>query len=227
VKLALVTVPWDAPGEHAALVRALGRELWDHAEVTVFVERGREGRDWFGTPTQSASALVPRHFDNVLYCIDDAPEHAFMVPLVRDLGGSVALHSWSLRRLAHAAAPALAQGGWRGLRAGFDAGGVDGAREGWSRTAGASPLNRSIVRLADAFFVRDEPLRAALLADRNAPTPIAVLPWPATPEGDWSAVATGLFRAFERFPAPRSARKGLISLQVRERLRERSELPRR
>ncbi len=226
MKLALVTVPWDAPGAHAQAVRSLGRELWDHAEVAVFVERGREGADWFGVPTRPASALVPKQFEQVLYCVDDAPEHAFMAPLVRNLGGCVALHGWSLRSFAHAALPALARGGWRGLRAGFEEGGLEGAREGWAGTrTGSSPLNRSIVRFGDAFFVREEALSAAILADRNAPTPIAVIPWPEQAEGDWSAAAQGLFRAFERFPAPRAARKGLVTFQIRERLRERAERP--
>lgn len=226
MKLALVTVPWDAPGEHAQAVRALGRELWDHAEVAVFVERGREGRDWFGVPTRAASALVPKQFDQVLYCIDDAPEHAFMASLVRNLGGCVALHGWSLRSFAHASAPALARGGWRGLRAGFEEGGLEGAREGWAGARdGSSPLNRSIVRFGDAFCVRDEALRAAILTDRNAPTPIAVIPWPTHADGDWPAAAQALFRAFERFPAPRAARKGLVTFQIRERLREQSERP--
>lgn len=228
MKLALVTVPWDAPGAHAQAVRSLGRELWDHADVAVFVERGREGADWFGVPTRPASALVPKQFDQVLYCVDDAPEHAFMAPLVRNLGGCVALHGWSLRSFAHAAVPALARGGWRGLRAGFEEGGLEGAREGWAGArTGSSPLNRSIVRFGDAFFVRDEALRDALLTDRNAPTPIAVIPWPTHADGDWSAVAQALFRAFERFPAPRAARKGLVTFQIRERLRERAERPAR
>ncbi|MBM3989741.1 MAG: hypothetical protein FJ298_01905 [Planctomycetes bacterium] len=226
MKLALVTVPWDAQGEHAQGVRSLVLELRERAEISVFVERSRAGLDWLGAPTRSASALVPRDFDQVLYCVDDALEHAFMAPLVRNLGGCVALHDWRLRTFAHALAPAIARGGWRGLRAGFEEGGFEGAREGWAGARdGASPLNRSIVRFGDAFLVRDEALRDAILTDRNAPTPIAVVPWPTHVDGDWSAVAQALLRAFERFPAPRAARKGLVSFQIRERLRERTERP--
>jgi glycosyltransferase involved in cell wall biosynthesis len=38
------------------------------------------------------------------------------------------------------------------------------------------PLNRSIVRWADAFIVHSEFVRARILIERNAPTPVAVLP---------------------------------------------------
>jgi glycosyltransferase involved in cell wall biosynthesis len=38
------------------------------------------------------------------------------------------------------------------------------------------PLNRSIVRFADAFIVHSQYVRERILEDRNAPTPIGVLP---------------------------------------------------
>jgi hypothetical protein len=223
MKLALVTTPWDVPGEYAALTRAFGRELWEHAEVHVFVERGREGADWFGVRTRSASELLPRDFDQVLYLVDDTAEHAFMAPLVRTLGGCVALHTWELRRLARAAYPELVKPGLRAAKRAFGEGGLAAAREHWSDPASTnSPLNRSIVRFGDTFLVRDEALKKQLLDDRNAPTPIGVVPWPATPEGDWAAVATAMFKLFERFPPPRTARRGLIGLRVREGLRQSS-----
>jgi hypothetical protein len=224
MKLALVTTPWDAEGEHAACARAFGRELWEHAEVQVFVENPRAGADWFGTRTRPAGELLPRDFDQVLYLVDDAAEHAFMAPLVRTLGGCVALHSWELRQLARAAYPELAKPGLRAAKRAFGEGGLAAAREHWSDpTSTTSPLNRSIVRFGDTFLVRDEALRKLILDDRNAPTPIGVLPWPATPEGDWAAVARAMFKLFERFPPPRTARKGLIGLRVREGVRQSSQ----
>lgn len=224
MKLALVTTPWDTPGEHAALTRAFGRELWEHADVQVFVERGREGADWFGVRTRSVGELLPRDFDQVLYLVDDSGAHAFMAPLVRTLGGCVALHSWELRQLARAAYPELTKPGLRAAKRAFGEGGLTAAREHWSDPAStSSPLNRSIVRFGDTFLVRDEALRKQILDDRNAPTPIGVLPWPTTPDGDWAAVATAMFKLFERFPPPRTARKGLIGLRVREGLRQSSQ----
>jgi hypothetical protein len=225
MKLALVTTPWDAPGDYAACTRALGRELWDHADVHVFVERGREGADWFGgahavggraAPARLRSGALPRR------------RHRRTRPSWRRWCARSAvvsrLHSWELRQLARAAYPELAKPGLRAAKRAFGEGGLTAAREHWSDPASTnSPLNRSIVRFGDTFLVRDEALRKQLLDDRNAPTPIGVLPWPATPEGDWAAVATAMFKLFERFPPPRTARRGLIGLRVREGLRQSSQ----
>lgn len=224
MKLALVTTPWDEPGEHAERSRALARELWEHCEVAVFVEPHRAGAGYFGVQSRPASALVPRDFDHVLYLLADRPEHAFMVPLVRELGGCVALHEWSLATLAWAAYPALARGGWRGTIAALREGGPVQARAYWRREPAGLTLNRSIVRFGDTFLVPTEELRRRVLEERNAPTPIGVVPWPSDPSGDWAGVARCYLELLERFPAPRTARKGLVSLRIRERLRERRDM---
>jgi hypothetical protein len=224
MKLALVTTPWDAPGAHAELSRALARHLWEHCAVAVFVERQRAGAAYFGVESRPAPALVPREFDHVLYLLADQPEHAFMVPLVRALGGCVALQQWSLTTLAWAAYPALARGGWRGTLAALREGGPAQARAYWHRQATGLTLNRSIVRFGDTFLVPTEELRRQVLEERNAPTPIGVVPWPSDPSGDWAAVARSYVELLERFPAPRTARKGLLTLRIRERLREQGDM---
>jgi glycosyltransferase involved in cell wall biosynthesis len=56
-------------------------------------------------------------------------------------------------------------------------------------------LNRSVVRFADAFLVHSEAMRARILAERNAPTPIGVVHHGAEPrwhDGDRRAPRTTL-----------------------------------
>ena len=101
-----------------------------------------------------------------------------MVPIVRALGGAVCLHDWVLFDLAVAAYPALARGGLAGHWAALCEGGP--AQLSVYRANRLDrfnlPLNRSVVRLADAFVVHSELLRRRILDERNAPTPIAVVP---------------------------------------------------
>ncbi|MCC7014384.1 MAG: hypothetical protein IT454_17625 [Planctomycetes bacterium] len=230
MKLALVTTPWTADSTVGQRTRELVRQLSDAIQFDVFVEPGLEGPDYFGWATRSANTLVPREHDSVLYAIGDEPAHAFMLPLVRRFGGCVALHAWGLPQLALAAFPELARGGWRGAWRALSEGGPSDAARYWSNRSklGREPvsalaelaLNRSIVRFGDAFFVADEATKKRVLDDRNAPTPICVAPFDSAGNADdWAAVAREWRTAFERFPAPRTARKSFVALRIAEGLR--------
>jgi len=231
VKLALVTTPWNASspvGEHA---RGLVPHLAEHCEIDVYVEAGREGDDYLGWTTRSATALLPRDYDHVLYELGNEAQHGFMAPLVRALGGCVALHGWELDELALAAYPALANGGWKGFALALREGGPREARRyrdllhARERSSGVEPrttgalaglaLNRSIVRFADSFLVRDVELQRRILEERNAATPIGVV----EPGGSAEATCASYRARLERLPPPRTARKSLIWRRVLEGLR--------
>jgi hypothetical protein len=225
MKLALVTTPWDSRSRSGAFTRELVRHLTDTCEIAVFVERGREGADYFGWTTRAADELVPREFDQVLFQVANERECGFMAPRVRALGGCVALHDWNLGALAYAAYPELERGGWRGLVRAVREGGLADARRyresvrppERSARRGEPVLNRSIVRFGDAFVVPSEELRERVLVDRNAPTPVGVVP----PTDDWSAAAASYVALLRGFPPPRTARKSLIAVQIASALRAR------
>jgi hypothetical protein len=215
MKLALVTTPSGARSGIGDYARRLLEHLKQRLDVRVFVETGREGEPVCGIASEPALALFPREHDQLLYQLGNEPQHAFMVPIVRALGGAVCLHDWVLHDLAVAAYPALARGGlagqWAALREG-----------GWAQLAAYRkdrldrlhlPLNRSVVRFADAFVVESELLRAKILEERNAPTPIAVVP-PAETAG-FEPTAARYAEALERFPRPRGSRRRLIAQRVR------------
>jgi hypothetical protein len=220
LKLALVTTPWNSASRAGAIARELVRHLADTEQIEVFVERGREGGDYFGWKARSASALVPREHDHVLHFVADEPECAFVLPLVRELGGCAVLLDWELAAAARAAYPELAASGLRGVIRALREGGFDEARRyaksrGGDRPASIS-LNRSIVRFADSFFAPSESLRELILDSRNAPTPVGVLDFASA---NWPDLAHAVREQLERFPPPRTARKGLLLRRVREELR--------
>lgn len=226
MRLALVTTPWDSKSPVGAHTRELVRELADTTEIAVFVERGRHGADYFGWTTRAADSLVPREFDQVLYQLGDEREHAFMAPMLRQLGGCVGMHAWALPHLAFAAFPNLARGGWFGFASAVREGGLAQARRyrrltrPEPRLAAAAGLafNRSIVRFGDAFIVHDEELARLIRVERNAPTPIRVVATSAP----WSAIASDVRECLERFPPPRTARTSLFALRVKAGLGERA-----
>jgi len=128
-----------------------------------------------------------RDHDQILHVVADEAECGFVAPIARRLGGTVLLLDWDLGRLALAAYPELAGPGIRGrLRA---------WREGPAR-------NRGIVRFADAFLVPDERMRAAILRERNAPTPVGVVGLPVH--------ASACIGFLERSPHPRCRRVSLL-----------------
>jgi hypothetical protein len=234
MKLALVTTPWEARSAVGEATRELVRHLAEHCEIEVFVERGRHGGGYFGWTTRSADELLPRDYDQVLYQVGNEREHAFMAPLVRALGGCVALHQWGLFELAAGAHPELERGGWRGSLAALREGGLAQARRyarAWrsrgiaelERLRSELPLNRSIVRFGDAFIVPSEELRTRVLEERNAPTAIGVLEPAAVsndsarggaPQYGWERAAGRCLELLERFPQPRTARKSLLGRRI-------------
>jgi hypothetical protein len=186
VNLALVSTP--------AAAESLLAHLESHFDLRLFVELGREGGQAGGLRMEPVDALFPREHDQILFALENTAEHGFALPLIRLLGGAVVLPEWELGHLTRAAFPELAEDGLGGrLRA---------LREGRS-------FNRSVVRWADAFLVPDEDLRARILEDRNAPTPIAVV-----------AGAEGYVEPLQSFPRPRGARKRLFWQRVRRAARE-------
>ena len=84
-----------------------------------------------GRELRSTDELRPRAFDQVLYQLGNERHHAFMQPLVRAIGGTVALHDWVLFDLAVAAHPALTRTGPRGLAVALREGGLRQAAVWW------------------------------------------------------------------------------------------------
>ena len=93
------------------------------------------------------------------------------------------------------------------------------------------PFNRSVVRRADSFLVHSEWMRERILAERNAVTPISVVPHGAERVSrsedhlarahrvvdeycHWSIVARRYAEALEAFPPHRTNRKSLIQAAV-------------
>jgi hypothetical protein len=216
MRLALVTTPPSVPSEIGDRTRSLLERLARRAEVRVFVEDGRAGELLGAIETEPALALFPREHDQVLYSLGNEAAHAFMVPLVRAIGGAVWLHDWVLSDLAAAVHPALEHGGLAGQLAALREGGLAQLRayraDGLDRPR--LPLNRSVVRFADAFLVHDGDLRARILEERNAPTPIALVPRPTGAE-DVDLTAARCAEALERFPRPRGHKRRLWLRRLR------------
>ena len=142
----------------------------------------------------------PRDFDQIVYQVGNEPECAFIPPLVRRIGGDVVLHEWDRRALMQSLWPELEKGGIRRTLRVWREGGF----------GASSPLNRSIVRFADAFLVHDHDLARSIRLDRNAPTPVGILT-PGTAEvDDWSRLAREYADILASFPAPRSKRRSLL-----------------
>ena len=158
--------------------------------------------------------ILPREHDHLLFQVGDEAACGFMAAMVRELGGAVALHDWGLAELAGAAYPVLGRGGVRGAMRAVREGGLEQARCLSRLRAGAPgeppPLNRSVVRFADGFFVATPDDRERILAERNAPTPIVVV----DPE-DAARAAELYVEALESFPRPRSVNKRLLWRRIR------------
>jgi hypothetical protein len=185
----------------------------------VFVASELAGANDDGADMRPASEIASRDFDHILYQIGNEPHHAFMLPLVRELGGAVVLHDWTLSLTSWAADPALAHGGMRGLFAALREGGVGEARHYFAHGAvlrreeaarARLTLNRTVVRCGDAFLVHHSDLKRRILIDRNAATPIAVL----KARDDAYSLAREYASFLEICPSPRSKRRSLIRAMV-------------
>ncbi|HVS11321.1 MAG TPA: hypothetical protein VMS76_15735 [Planctomycetota bacterium] len=199
----------------AARVLALVPHLAAEHELEIFAERAGE------LPgvrrVRPVTELTPRELDHVVFVVENEPGCGFMLPLVRELGGTVALEQWSLARAARAAYAELDRPGLRGTVRAWREGGLAGL-SAWRRGQfGELAFNRSAVRFADSFIVPSEELRRRVLVERNAPTPIGVI----EPQADAASQACAWTEIFGRFPSPRSARKTLFRLRVQQALERR------
>ena len=119
LKVALVTTPPSHRSGIGDYTRHLLPYLCEHAEVDVFVERledGDEDSPEWGVPikVRPASELDPREYNQVLFQLGNEMNHAFMLPMIRAIGGTVMQHDWVLFDLAAVAYPAISRGGIKG-----------------------------------------------------------------------------------------------------------------
>ena len=142
MKVALVTTPPLRRSGIGDYTRDLLPYLAGHVEVEVFVEEGLENGDVAGWPTRPLSELDPMKVDRILYQLGNERSHAFMLPAIRQFGGTVVLHDWVLFDLAMGGVAGLERGGWRGHLAALKTGGVSQARV-YARARAARRLKRS------------------------------------------------------------------------------------
>lgn len=77
-----------------------------------------------GIPMRPVSTLNKRSADRILYALGNERAHAFLLPLISTIGGTVFLHDWVLFDLMAAAEPALERGGLLGHYAAWKCGGL-------------------------------------------------------------------------------------------------------
>jgi len=128
MKVALVTTPPEPVSGVGDYTRRLLPYLREHFEVHIFVATGLEGEAWPGETLHPVSALRQGGYDHLLYQLGNWINHTFMVPLVKQYGGTVVLHDWILFDLAMAAWPSLHRFGFAGLVRAFREGGGEGVR---------------------------------------------------------------------------------------------------
>lgn len=179
-------IAWVAPARASSsragrAARTLVARLGRLADVELYVPSGSEGEEADGSRSRALGELRPRDHDALVYSMSNEAAAAFALPALRALGGTVWLHDWVLGELTATAHPALTrpglrgdwvalcEGGWRGYRA---------HRAGGRSHVGDPPWNRSVVRWGDAFLVPSLGIARAVRLERNAPTPVAVLPPP-------------------------------------------------
>ncbi|MFT7484865.1 MAG: glycosyltransferase involved in cell wall biosynthesis [Candidatus Paceibacteria bacterium] len=149
MKIALVTTPWSSRSGIADYTRHLLPYLREGAQVDLYVEVGREGEECGGEVLRSVAELQPRAYDQILYQLGNEAQHAFMVPLVRGLGGTVMLHDWVLFDLSMSAHSALQRGGLRGATRAYQEGGVAQLCTWWK-------AKRRVQHAANGWFTGEE-----------------------------------------------------------------------
>jgi len=175
MRLALVTTPPQVRSGIGDYTWRLLPELATRCELEVFVAPASAGEGPQGRLLRSTDELRPREFDQVLYQLGNERHHAFMEPLVRAIGGAVALHDWVLFDLATAAHPSLERGDLKGL--------LVTLREGGLTQAGVWWRNR-----LDRRAQRTSPVRPLGVEDLAAVEGVLLWGWHA-PESDgrWTA----------------------------------------
>lgn len=128
MKVALVTTPPSIPSEIGESTQALLPHLRRLCDLEIMVAREHAGTSSDGGVLCSADDLSPKRFDHILYQLGNEEHHAFMAPMVRELGGTVVQHDWTLYDMTRAAHPGLAVGGPLGLALALREGGVREAR---------------------------------------------------------------------------------------------------
>ncbi len=177
MRLALVATSSADDSLPARSTRRLVQNWRAHGEIECFVGGSQELAFDEQSAARPVDTLQPARYDQVLFSVSDDPAYAFIPRALRALGGCALLYQWSLWHMARAAWSALDSRGWRGRVLRWR----EGARmvEPYPGSAGGRTqptCNRSIVRMADSFLVHSQDLRSRILDERNAPTPIAVLP---------------------------------------------------
>ena len=226
-RIAVVTTESRVPSPIGARAHELLRYLDTHVEVTAFVDGSDQASnlgdgkplDAGGRDARDVSELAPRDHDQIVYFVGNEAAHAFMLPWIRRVGGTVVLFDWELGELARAARPALASGGVAGRVAAWREGGWGAfraiGRGGVREAARTHAFNRSVVRCGDSFIVADPETRRRLLEERNAATPIAVLPWVAEAGADdLESVAARFAECIDWMPPHRTNRKSLIRTAI-------------
>ena len=146
MKVALITTPASLRSGIGDYTRHLLPFLREECDLHLFTRRGEEEAPP-GQESRPIADLDARHFDQVLYQLGNETHHAFMVPMVRAIGGTVVLHDWVLFDLALAARPDLARGGLRAARLLLREGGMAELRRWW-RNRRARPVERDADRAA-------------------------------------------------------------------------------
>jgi len=111
VKVALVTTPLAVRSGIGDYTRHLLPYLREHCDVDLYVENDTT---WEGEEVRLASDLTPRDYDQILYQLGNEQSHAFMVHMIRAIGGTVMQHDWVLFDMAMATWPGLSRGGAKG-----------------------------------------------------------------------------------------------------------------
>lgn len=221
MKVALVTTSASVRSGVGDYVRSLVPHLRELCELRLFAEPEAHRGEMEGVPLAPITALDPRAHDRLLFQLGNEPAHGYMPRAIKALGGTVMLHQWVLFDLACAAYPGLLRGGLRGYALALREGGLAQSRlYAWrlreshgARAAGSGSLelalNRSVVRHADSFLVHDRILAERILVDRNARTPIGIVPHGA----EASDAARSTIEHLEDFPGPRTTRRARIAFR--------------
>lgn len=122
MRVALVTTPASVRSGIGDYTRHLLPYLRERCDVRLFVD-GEPGPG-----EERARGLDPRDHDRILYQLGNELRHAFMLRMIRELGGTVVLHDWVLFDTALRAFPGLERGGWKGHLLALREGGPDQAR---------------------------------------------------------------------------------------------------